>query len=286
MIRQIRKRKFNIILSPHQSHRTGILCIFSGAQLRYGYETAGFARFAYDKLLKRPPGMPEILRLLKFLDETLIAGAENLSTRLQLFETENSFEEANTILSLHQAKLPVLMAPSSIWPTKRWTPWGFAELAEKIINKYNCTIFLIGSKNDISVSKDVMNFVNLLLPEKTQEKIVDICGKTSLPALYSLMKRSRLLVSNDSAPVHIGSAAEIPLVAIFGPTVRSLGYAPISPASTLAELTDLECRPCGTHGAKTCPLGHFRCMKSLSSDDVMEKVIEVLEIKKQESQQD
>ena len=276
MIREIRKRKFDAILSPHQSHRTGIISMFSNSPLRFGYRSAGFSKFAYNRLLIRPESTPEIIRLLMFLDESILKDAHHLSVRPQLFETDESFNQANEILSLHQAKFPVLLAPSSIWPTKRWTPWGFAELAGKLVKKYNCYVFLIGSKSDASVSADVMNFVKIFHNDSIQDKIVDICGKTSLPALYSLMKRSRLLISNDSAPVHIGSAAEIPLVAIFGPTVSSLGYAPISPNSTVAELTDLECRPCGTHGAKSCPMGHFRCMKSLTSDDIIAKIDEVL----------
>ena len=272
MIRQIRKRKFNVILSPHQSHRTGLISMFSGALLRVGYKSAGFALLAYNKRLIRHPEMPEIKRLLKFLDESIAPGTEFESVKPQLFETEKSKEQAVDLLSMIQAKKPILLAVSSVWPTKRWTPWGFAELAGMLVKKYKTQIILIGSKGDMEISRDVMNFVNLLLPENIKDKIHDRCGKTNLQGLYSLMKKSMLLVSNDSAPVHFASAANIPVVAVFGPTVASLGYAPISPNSAVAQLEDLECRPCGTHGARECPTGHFRCMKSLTANEVMEKV--------------
>ena len=91
------------------------------------------------------------------------------------------------------------------------------------------------------------------------------------------MEKSLLLVSNDSAPVHFGCAARLPVTAIFGPTTPAQGYAPIAPRTAVSQHTHLGCRPCGTHGAKRCPLGHFRCMDDLSAQDVMIAVERTME---------
>jgi len=275
--REIRKRKFDVILSPHQSHRTSLLCAVSGVPLRFGYRSAGFASLAYHKTFERPSGMPEIVRLLKFLDDSIAPGsAQGASRQPQLFETEESTAEALQLFSSLHISRAICIAPSSVWPTKRWTPWGFAELAGKLVQKYNSDIVLIGSKGDRAVSEEVIDFAKILLPEAVQQRIHDLTGKTSLLGLYSLIKRCRLLISNDSAPVHLGSAAGIPLVAIFGPTIPAFGFAPISPGSAVTEIKGLPCRPCGTHGSKRCPEGHFRCMKGIGADDVLETVAGVM----------
>lgn len=269
MVREIRSRAFDVILSPHQSHRTGILCALSGVAERFGYRQAGFASLAYTHLLDRPTEMPEILRLLEFLDHSIAPGAKAESTDTHLYETPNSISEAEKILSSLGGVKPILIAPSSVWPTKRWTPWGFAELSGKLAREYRCPILLVGAKGDIEIGKSVMDFVNILVPESERGRIENICGKTSLLGLYSLSRRSRLIISNDSAPVHIASAAKIPIVAIFGPTIPTFGYAPITENSLIAEVEGLSCRPCGSHGGKSCPQGHFLCMKDLTVDMVL-----------------
>ena len=274
---EIRSRNFDVLLSPHESHRTGILAMFSKIPVRYGYDSAGFRRLAYTHHLKRPMEEPEIRRLLRFLEDSLKTDGRVLSEQLLLYETAESRREASELLSgLFNPVSPILLAPSSVWATKRWTPWGFAELAGLLVERFKAPVLLVGSKDDCPVAELTLRFVQETLPPWIVEKVINVCGQTSLPGLYSLMKRGRLLVSNDSAPVHIGCAAQIPVVAIMGATVPSLGYAPIAPRTAVAELEGLPCRPCGTHGANRCPLGHFRCMKELTAEAVFARALKVM----------
>lgn len=282
LIGQIREKRFHVLLSPHQSHRTGLLAMFSGIPVRYGYETAGFARLAYNRRLKRDLSYHEIYRLLLFLKEGYcpqLPPVKEMDPSLVLAESQAGALKAVQLLDRlaigRREARPILLAISSIWPTKRWTPHGFAELAGRLYDTYGQEILLIGSKGDSAVAEEVLSFARELLPETTLPHIRNICGQTDLPTLFSLMKRSMLVVSNDSAPVHFACAAGTPVVAIFGATTPSLGYAPIAPNSAVAEI-ELSCRPCGTHGAKKCPLKHFRCMKDLTAEIVFQKVKEVL----------
>jgi len=271
---ELKSRNFETLLSPHSSHRTGLLSWMSSVPDRYGFEDAGFARIAYTHRLKRRSSLPEIKRLLDFLDQAVAPGAADASLDLHLAEDAAGAHEAESLLRSHDAIRPILLAPSSVWATKRWTPSGFAELAGKLIKKYKCRVFLVGSPDDRALCEQVLSFVKDFQHEYVQEKVINVAGETSLRGFYSLVKRSRLMVSNDSAPVHYACAARIPVVAVFGPTVPALGYAPITKNSRIAEL-DLPCRPCGTHGARVCPLLHFRCMKELTAEDVMKKVSEL-----------
>lgn len=271
---ELKSRNFEALLSPHSSHRTGFLSWLSGIPNRYGFADAGFSRFAYTHRLMRHKDLPEIKRLLDFLDQSIAPGAAGASTELHLAEDAAGQSEAEALLRAHDAIRPILLAPSSVWATKRWTPYGFAELAGKLVKKYKCRVFLVGSPADTDLCNQVLNFIKDFQHEYVQEKVINVAGQTSLRGFFSLVKRSRLMVSNDSAPVHYACAARIPVVALFGPTVPALGYAPITANSRVAEI-DLACRPCGTHGAKECPLLHFRCMKELTADRVMEKVLEL-----------
>ena len=81
------------------------------------------------------------------------------------------------------------------------------------------------------------------------------------------MGRLSGFVTNDSGPMHLAAAAGVPVVAIFGATTRELGFFPYGPGHRVVE-TDLACRPCGLHGARECPEGHFLCMRLLTVDQV------------------
>jgi len=81
-----------------------------------------------------------------------------------------------------------------------------------------------------------------------------------------------VLVTNDSAPLHLATAVGTPVVAIFGPTVPGFGFGPRGPRDAIVEHPSLACRPCSAHGPQVCPLGHHRCMRELSVASVLAAV--------------
>jgi heptosyltransferase-2 len=90
----------------------------------------------------------------------------------------------------------------------------------------------------------------------------------SLLASAELIGRSALLVTNDSAPLHLASAMNTPTIAVFGPTVPEFGFGPLAEQSMVVGHTSLACRPCDRHGPQRCPLGHWRCMREIMPDAV------------------
>ncbi|MFN3245754.1 MAG: lipopolysaccharide heptosyltransferase II [Leptonema sp. (in: bacteria)] len=272
IIQNIRNQKFDIILSPHQSFRTGLIVYFSQATIRIGYNTASLSS-VYNLKLQRT-NKHEIHRLLDFLKDSICPNLSHYPNAPILEETESSRKKAKDLIKDFAAS-PVAFACSSIWPTKRWTPWCFAELAGLVVETYKSPLILIGSKGDYELSEYILQYAKHILPKHIHNQIYNFCGKTDLITLYSLLKRCKFLVSNDSAPVHFGCAAHIPVIAIFGPTTKDLGYAPICDNSRVVEIEGLYCRPCGTHGGKKCPEKHFRCMKEITPNMVMEKIKEV-----------
>ncbi|MCB1174017.1 MAG: lipopolysaccharide heptosyltransferase II [Leptospiraceae bacterium] len=272
LIRQIREQRFDLLLSPHQSHRSALIAWRSKIPMRIGYKGSGFARLAWKRQLIRDPGKAEIERLLDFVDQALGTNSASLSRQPELHIDPGEQQKVRALCTELGVHRPVLIAPSSVWATKRWTTGGFAELCRLITSELRQPVLLIGSPSDEAIAANIILLLEKLYPPAVRAMVHNICGRTSLAGLYALMQSSSMLISNDSAPVHFGCAAGIPVVAIFGATTPSLGYAPITANSRIAERTDLACRPCGTHGAERCPRKHFECMRGLEAESVMQAV--------------
>jgi heptosyltransferase-2 len=100
-------------------------------------------------------------------------------------------------------------------------------------------------------------------------------GVLGLRASAALIARAVVLVTNDSAPLHLATAVGTPIVAVFGPTVPAFGFGPRGARDRVIEHPSLPCRPCSTHGPQVCPLGHHRCMREVSVESVAAAVAAV-----------
>jgi heptosyltransferase-2 len=105
-------------------------------------------------------------------------------------------------------------------------------------------------------------------------KIVDLTQKTDLIETAALIANADGLVCNDTGIMHMADASNTRTITIWGPTVRSFGFAPIQPNLEIMEISGLKCRPCSLHGTERCPEGHFKCMRLISVIDVVRKLEE------------
>jgi len=152
----------------------------------------------------------------------------------------------------------IALAPGSVWATKRW-PY-YVELAQALADSGR--IVIVGGPGDRALAKEIVAAV---------PNAVDATDKLPLLASADLIGRCAVIVTNDSAPLHLASAMGTPTVAIFGPTVPEFGFGPLAPVKVVLGHESLACRPCDRHGPRRCPLKHFRCMRELSVDGVAER---------------
>jgi heptosyltransferase-2 len=159
----------------------------------------------------------------------------------------------------------VVMNPGAKSHLKRWDAAKFADLAVRLTETQGCHIFVVGNDDD----KDVMaRFLPL-----AKSCVTDLSSRTSLGALADLMRRSGLVVTNDSAPLHVASAVNAPTVAIFGPTDEAK-YGPLASKSIVVRPPDIVCRPCGK---ALCSIGPDEgCISRLSVEEVFEAARKIL----------
>ncbi len=152
----------------------------------------------------------------------------------------------------------VAIAPGSVWATKCWLAERFRDVAAEYAKRGIASV-IIGGKADVHRGAIVASGNPLA---------VDLTGKTTFAQAASIIARAKLVVANDSAPVHIATAVRTPVVAIFGPTVPAFGFAPSERLGAVVQAGQW-CRPCTSHGPDICPIHTHECMKKISVEQVM-----------------
>jgi heptosyltransferase-2 len=123
-------------------------------------------------------------------------------------------------------------------------------------------IVVVGGPADTPLAREIID----AMPSS-----IDATGALSLLGSAALIGRCALIVTNDSAPLHLASAMGTPTVAVFGPTVPDFGFGPLAPVRVVAGHDSLACRPCDRHGPRRCPLVHFKCMRELTPESIAER---------------
>jgi heptosyltransferase-2 len=160
------------------------------------------------------------------------------------------------------------IAPGARWATKRWLPERFARVADILAERYRLVPILIGDHQDQPLSLSIVRGMN--------SPAIDMSGKLGLLETGSVIERSRLLVCNDSGLMHMAAALSTPIVAVFGPTTRELGFYPYHATSEVVS-SDIPCRPCHHIGSDKCPLGHHMCMQEVTVEEVVEAASRLME---------
>ncbi len=268
----LRSYDFDLIISAHKSLRSTLVTTYAGAKTTVGFKESALS-FLYDKTVKRDMSLHEVQRNLMLLS-TLI---ENFDKKFvfekagkpETFLNSEVFEEVKNELLKDSENMKLIgICPASVWPTKMWLAKKYSELINSLYEKgYKSVIF--GALNE----KDILDEVI----KNTKVPVINFMKRSTLTELVAGIKSVEAIIANDSGPVHIAVSQDIPVVAIFGPTVKSLGFYPYSDNSIVVEVENLKCRPCGLHGGKTCPEKHFKCMNDIGVESVLNALFEVID---------
>ena len=269
-LRDLRGRRFDLVLDLQGLFRSGFLARATGAATRVGFRDAReLAAMFYTRRVRVPPSCgPQ--RNDHAVDRNLHLARElGLPVDPPLFPLGVRPEELDAarrlLARIAGASVESFTAvlPGARWNTKRWRVDRFAELCDRLHAQGLPRCVLLGSPEERTYSDALVS--------AARAPVIDLVGRTSLRECTALLTLASLVICNDSGPMHIAAALRRPVVAIFGPT-NAARTGPYGETAHVVSLP-LPCSPCYR---RRCPLGHHDCMQKLETAIVWKAVATVL----------
>ncbi|HUU98395.1 MAG TPA: lipopolysaccharide heptosyltransferase I [Phycisphaerae bacterium] len=271
-LRELRRRRFDLVVDLQGLFRSGFLAFASGAEQRVGFAAAReSAGLFYTQRVRCPPDARHAV------DKNLcVVAALGLRTDRPEFPLGLRLEEiraAKTLLTTaagRPLKTFTAVIPGARWESKRWRPERIAALIDRMHEESLPSCVLLGSAADRPFADRVV--------AACHSPAIDLVGRTSLRELAALLGLSDRVICHDSGPMHIAAALDKPLVAIFGPTDPEVtgpyrcpkeGAFGTRPTFRVVA-TPIECSPCRL---RTCD--HHSCMEQLAVETVLAQVREI-----------
>lgn len=243
LVKTFRKNRYTEIINLQRFASSGIITILSGAKKTVGFDKNPMSIFYSKRFAHEIDGRHEVERNLSLIADL---GATQ-KVRPKLYPAKTDYEKIQTLIQTPY----YCLAPASVWFTKQLPKEKWVELIRLLPNSH--TIYLVGGKTDFELCEQIKSLANL-------QNVQNIAGTLSLLQSAALFETSKRTYVNDSGPLHLCSAVNAPVTAFFCSTVPSFGFTPLSDDTEILQTNEnLACRPCGLHGFKSCPQGHFKC---------------------------
>ena len=279
---QLRARRFDVAVDMHGGSRSGWLTFATGARMRVGYDVSGRS-WMYTHRVARPVGyLPRhsvfsMWDLAAVVDASFADPPTPARDRLEMPVTpaaaaavSRRFEQ----LGVTAADEVVVMHAAAGNEFRRWPEAAFGAVARALAAAQRRVVLVVGSHQDAATIDRIVKAAHA--DDAAPSGRVHAAAGWPLDELRALMDRAVLFVGGDSGPMHIAAASDVPIVAIFGPTLPA-HWAPWRPAElplAIVEPGPLDCRPCDQ---RVCAPGDFRCLRSLTPDQVVAAANQLLE---------
>ncbi len=240
---RIRKNKYDVVVNCHRFTSSGFMTGFSNARHTAGYKQNPFS-FLFNYAVKHVigDGRHETQRYAQLVEDFTDASVYTP----RLYPTPHDY----AFVKPFQSGAYVCMAPASVWFTKQLPVEKWVELCDRIPATQK--IYFLGAPGDQALCQEISR--------KSKHRGTEIlAGQLSLLQSCALMQHAEMNYVNDSAPLHLASSVNAAVTAFFCSTVPEFGFGPLSDNRQIKQVSGLECRPCGLHGYKACPKGHFKC---------------------------
>jgi len=261
----LRRRNFDISVDFQNNRASHMISWLGAIPERFGYDNRKLSFFVNNKIkyikAKSTP-LTEQFRLLKAMKIDTTAA----STYLEIWPSKEDSSYVDSLLkdawvSNSQALVGINIGSSARWETKRWPLKNFAKLSDMLAEE-NIRVILTGSKDAADSAK---NFINM-----TTAKPVNAVGLTNIPQLGVLIKRCKVFLTGDSAPMHVASSMGVDFIALFGPTDPARHFEPTEKGVVIRK--DLKCSPCYKTKCR-----RNACMEKISVEEVYRLIIKKIE---------
>lgn len=263
--KHLMSKRYTHIFDLHNNMRTRLLTFFLKPKIRGRIKKDKFKRFllVYFKLNLYTKITPVSIRYLNVARE---AGVTDDGYGLEMFWRDFYEKQVNNHYpQLTQAGSFIAIAPGATAYTKRWPLEHYSRLIGELIQKGE-RIVLLGGKENIEEFSGLAR----------TERVINLTGETTILDAAIIINRAKAVLSNDSGLMHMAAAVNTPVLAIFGSTVKELGFFPWRSKSIVLQNKNAKCRPCSHVGKKKCPKKHFKCMVEITPQMVLRRLKELL----------
>jgi len=259
MALRVRKQKYTHVINVHRFGTSGFITFLSGAKNKIGFDKNPFS-FCYTKKVQHIISEPYALNPVHETgrNQMLINDITDAIPALpKLYISATDREKIKNL----QGQPYICIAPSSVWFTKQFPVEKWVDLINALPADH--TIYLLGGPADAVMADDIIRMAK-------HGHIKNLCGSFNFLQSAALLEGAVMNYANDSAPLHFASAVNAPVTAVYCSTVPAFGFGPLSQNSKVVEIPErLYCRPCGLHGYKSCPQGHFRCAFEIPNEELL-----------------
>lgn len=254
LLKDIRNEQYDLAVDLQGLFRSGFITMATRAPVRVGFaEAREGSNIFYNVKVKGGKDVHAVERYMK------IAGALGCDEKDIIFPFSPCSGEMGSIEDIKRGlKDYAVIVPGARWDTKIWAAGNFGRITSLLPIKS----IVIGSRSDMEIAERVVR--------SSGGKAISLAGRTSLKELIEVMRHARLVISNDSGPMHIAAGFQVPVVAIFGPTspVRTGPYG----KGHVVIKSDVECAPCFK---KQC--SDLKCMRDITVDHVYRRIMTQIE---------
>jgi len=262
-VRELRRRRFDLILELSGGDRGAIYSFLSGAKERVGLEHLRMPfwqrRLCFTRLLPRPPVKMHLVD--QNLQPLRALGLQPQKPRLQFFWDQVVEQRIQDLLTAHGLAPGgfVVMHPGAGWRFKCWTPQGYARVLETLHQDWELPVIITGTR-----APHEQELLEAILKE-SRIKPINLAGSLTLKELGALIAKARFFFGPDSAPMHLAAAVETPAVALFGPS-GVFNWGPWGEGHLVIQ-KDWPCVPCGRDGCEGSKIS--RCLTEIEPAEVL-----------------
>ncbi|XOV93773.1 MAG: glycosyltransferase family 9 protein [Bacteroidota bacterium] len=253
LTREVRRSEYDLVINLQRFFSSGILAGFSGAKKIVGFKKNPLSFLFTDSIQHTiGDGTHEVERNLKLIESF----TDGEFTQPKLYLNKDIKDKVRE----YQREPFITIAPTSVWFTKQYPAEKWVEFLDQ--TAFEGKVFLLGGAGDFEACEKIK-------AATSRKEVINLCGKLGLLESAALMEKAQMNYVNDSAPQHLASAVDAPTCTIFCSTVPAFGFGPLSELKVIIETKDsLSCRPCGLHGHKSCPEGHFKCALTIETSSL------------------
>jgi len=252
ILRKIRQKRYDLVVNIQRFFTSGLTTVLSGARVTAGFDKNPLSwMFIHKTRHNIGSEKQEIHETTR--NHSLISSFTSGNSRSKLYVHEYDRKAIDEFIH----RKFITLSPASLWFTKQFPAEKWQEFIELL--DPSVFVYLLGSKADV-------NLCDSIISNCIRKGILNLAGKLSFLQSAALMEKALMNFTNDSAPMHLASAVNAPVAAVFCSTVTGFGFGPQSDKSFVIETKEyLKCRPCGLHGKTTCPEKHFKCASTINA---------------------